>query len=250
MNEFEKIKSIWIEKSAEYIWLHNESMKKVRFIINLLVYQITFFSYLISIILIAFRPTNYYFLILLGLTNLYSAFLFTIYINRGDDRIYEQHHMAKYRFKCLFNEICHETYYLGNDDLMELLMLKEIELKNIIGQSPHIQEQILNKFRDNFKHIISNNSYLRTDILFGRNPKEYKKSFYNMMSLVKYFNIWKRQYIHSKNKMQQIRLGVNLGHFHNENKLLYSFAPLIHHKKIFEFQNIKLGNNNFEIKIK
>ena len=131
MNEYEKIINIWIEKCAEYIWLHNQYICGMKYKNNLLVCQIIFISYTSAFIQLMLSNMPYYSQIVIGLFSLYSGLLFTIYIIYNYKGKYERHIMSKERFICLFNELNQKLNisFIEKDEI-DFLLLKQDEFKN------------------------------------------------------------------------------------------------------------------------
>ena len=248
MNEYEKIINIWIEKCAEYIWLHNQYILKMKYKNKLLIYQIIIISYTSAAFLLLLSNIPYYLQIITGSSSLYSGLLFTIYIIYNYKGKCEKHMISKERFICLFNELNHKLNisFIEKDET-DFLLLKQDEFKTIIEQSPHIPYYIIEKFKITFKHLRSYKPYFQTKILLSRNPKEYRKTFKIIMYLTKYFHIWKTQYKYNKKRRLELMFNTYSGPFYNETKS--SFLSLMNGRKLLNFQNIKLRNNNLEIKI-
>jgi len=247
MNEYEIIINIWIEKCAEYIWLHNQCIQKISRINKFFIYQIIFISYSTGLVLILYRDIYYYLQVIIGLCWLYSSCLFTFYILTNYKGRYEQHKLAHYRLQKLLDDI-YQKSLLMNQQTIHFLTIKQESFRNIIEQSPHVPHYIIEQFKLTFKHFIRHKPYLHTSLFLERNPKEYNKNIINIRYLTKYFKIWKTQC--SRRYRRNMIIHSNLGPFYNENKFLYSSGPLTSHGKILQFQNIKLGNNNLEIEIR
>ena len=251
MEEFDKFFTILIEKCAEYIWQHNQYIKQLKWIRNFYFYNSSIIIYLTGFILLLFNSITSNMKIILGLSNLFVGFLFTVYHLKNYDRIYERHLFSRYRLKFLYNDL---FPYLNMESYGEMqldfLLLKHNQFKNIIVQSPHIPNHIRNKFIKKFKHLIDYNPHLQTRLILDMDPKEYRQTFHNLMHLTKCFHIWKNQMKNSKLYRQRIILASNLGPFYKKNSFLYDPRPFINHRQILEFQNIKLGQNNLEIEIK
>jgi len=245
MDEYEIITNIWIEKCAEYIWLHNQCIQKMSRINKFLIYQILFISYSTGLILIMYQGLQYNLQVFIGLCWLYSSSLFTFYISNNYKGRYEQHKLTRHRLRQLLDDM-YQKSVLMDEQVLHFLTIKQESFRNIIEQSPHIPHHIREQFKVTFKHLICHKPYLHTSLLLERNPKEYNKRLRNIQSLTKYFKIWKTQC----SKRYRRNIYSNLGPFYNENKFLYSSGSLMSHGKMLQFQNIKLGNNNLEIEIR
>ena len=241
MNEYE---NILMEKCAEYIWLHNQCIRKIHIKKQLFVFQIIFLSFTSGLIMILNDNINHYLRTSIGVSSLYSGLLFMFYCNYKSQ--YEKHSVARARFIYLLNDMF-QVSLLSYEEIVNFLLLKQSEFANIVRQSPHVPYPIMKKFKQTFSHLISYKPYLQTELLLNENPKEYRKTYRDIMFLTKYFNIWKKQYNYNRKYRQS--LITQLGPFYNENKYLYSLRPLTRHRNMLQFQNIKLRNNNLEIEI-
>ena len=163
MKEFDDFLTILIEKCAEYIWQHNQYIKQLKIIRNVYFYQIFIAINVSGFFLLLLNPITLNMKIILGMLNIYAGFLFILYHLKNYDGIYEQHRISRSRFNILYNDLFqHLNVFMHREIQFDFLLLKQTEFKNIIEQSPHIQQEIHNKFKKKFKHLIHSKPYFQT----------------------------------------------------------------------------------------
>ena len=129
--------------------------------------------------------------------------------------------IAKNRYNIFLEEINQELY-LSSEDILSFLLYKKLELDKLIKTSPQIAQSILDKYKKTF-----NKNILISD--FSKIPPKY--NLYSKMILIKFFNIWK-------------------SHLKKKRYAAYYLGPFYGNRKFFfEFQNVKLGDNDIEISI-
>ena len=245
MKDYKKILNIWAEKSEEYIWLHNQSMRYLKNIQNMYTLSIITLSLMSTFTSILNKEESVH--VVMGMGNLLSSMLFLTYMLMNFNGRYIEHYISRRRFLRLLTNIQYETNgWHCNTNKIDFITLRQFEFKNIAEQSPHISDFVLSKFRSTFKHILNRKPYFfsqntysfHTKWFVNRDPKYYRKNICEIMFLSKFFNRWKY-----KNRSNSS----NLGPFYDERKYIHYN---VHNKiKMFEFQNIKLENNNLEIEI-
>lgn len=203
----------WIQKVSQNIWLHHHNSKKLRRrFCGIVFLNIIFFSFLFF----SFDTKNIFeFICLLTLfiENQIVTFFFLKNIFK--------HNIAKNRYNIFLEEINQELY-LSSEDILSFLLYKKLELDKLIKTSPQIAQSILDKYKKRF-----NKNILISD--FSKIPPKY--NLYSKMLLIKFFNIWK-----SRLKKKRCT-AYYLGPFYGNRKFF------------FEFQNVKLGDNDIEIGI-
>ena len=203
----------WIQKVSQNIWLHHHNSKKLRRrFCGIVFLNITIFSFLFF----SFDTKNIFeFICLLTLfiENQIVTFFFLKNIFK--------HNIAKNRYNIFLEEINQELY-LSSEDILSFLLYKKLELDKLIKTSPQIAQSILDKYKKRF-----NKNILISD--FSKIPPKY--NLYSKMLLIKFFNIWK-----SRLKKKRCT-AYYLGPFYGNRKFF------------FEFQNVKLGDNDIEIGI-
>ena len=134
----------WTNKSAQYIWLHNENQKIYYYSSKIL--QIINIIFILGLFLLENR-------LLGGTIALFELLITNIYlfkfIKRG-----VQHKIAKRQYKIFLNEINQELN-LCIEDLDFFILYKKLEFDKFNKESPPISQSILNKFNKKFS-VISN----------------------------------------------------------------------------------------------
>ena len=203
----------WIQKVSQNIWLHHHNSKKLRrrfFVIVFL--NIIFFC----LLFFSFDTKNIFEFICL-LTLVIENQIVTLFFLKN---IFK-HNIAKNRYNIFLEEINQELY-LSSEDILSFLLYKKLELDKLIKISPKLSQSVLDKYNKRFKQNI-----LISD--FSKIPQKY--NLYSKMILIKSFNIWK-------------------SHLKKQKCNAYYLGPFYGNRKyLFEFQNVKLGNNDIEISI-
>ena len=203
----------WIQKVSQNIWLHHHNSKKLRRrFCGIVFLNIIFFSFLFF----SFDTKNIFEFICL-LTLFIENQIVTLFFLKN---IFK-HNIAKNRYNIFLEEINQELY-LSSEDILSFLLYKKLELDKLIKTSPQIAQSILDKYKKRF-----NKNILISD--FSKIPPKY--NLYSKMLLIKFFNIWK-----SRLKKKRCT-AYYLGPFYGNRKFF------------FEFQNVKLGDNDIEIGI-
>ena len=203
----------WIQKVSQNIWLHHHNSKKLRRkFCGIVFLNITIFSFLFF----SFDTKNIFEFICL-LTLFIENQIVTLFFLKN---IFK-HNIAKKRYNIFLEEINQELY-LSSEDILSFLLYKKLELDKLIKTSPQIAQSILDKYKKRF-----NKNILISD--FSKIPPKY--NLYSKMLLIKFFNIWK-----SRLKKKRCT-AYYLGPFYGNRKFF------------FEFQNIKLGDNDIDISI-
>ena len=203
----------WIQKVSQNIWLHHHNSKKLRRrFCGIVFLNIIFFSFLFF----SFDTKNIFEFICL-LTLFIENQIVTLFFLKN---IFK-HNIAKNRYNIFLEEINQELY-LSSEDILSFLLYKKLELDKLIKTSPQIAQSILNKYKKRF-----NKNILISD--FSKIPPKY--NLYSKMLLIKFFNIW-------KSRLKKKRCAA------------YYLGPFYGNRKFFfEFQNVKLGDNDIEISI-
>ena len=203
----------WIQKVSQNIWLHHHNSKKLRRrFCGIVFLNIIFFPFLFF----SFDTKNIFEFICL-LTLFIENQIVTLFFLKN---IFK-HNIAKNRYNIFLEEINQELY-LSSEDILSFLLYKKLELDKLIKTSPQIAQSILDKYKKRF-----NKNILISD--FSKIPPKY--NLYSKMLLIKFFNIWK-----SRLKKKRCT-AYYLGPFYGNRKFF------------FEFQNVKLGDNDIEIGI-
>ena len=203
----------WIQKVSQNIWLHHHNSKELRKkILWIVILNIILFSSLFF----SFDTKNIFeFICLLVLffeNQIVCLFFFK--------NIFK-HEIAKNRYNIFLEEINQELY-LSSEDILSFLLYKKLELDKLLKTSPKITQSVLDKYKKIFKKNI-----LFSD--FSKIPPKY--NLYSKMILIKFFNIWK-------------------SHLKKKRYTAYYLGPFYGNRKFFfEFQNVKLGDNDIEISI-
>ena len=203
----------WIQKVSQNIWLHHHNSKELR----KKIFGIVFLNIILfSSLFFSFDTKNIFEFICL-LTLVIENQIVTLFFLKN---IFK-HNIAKNRYNIFLEEINQELY-LCSEDILSFLLYKKLELDKLIKTSPQIAQSILDKYKKKF-----NRNILISD--FSKIPPKY--NLYSKMILIKIFNMWK-----SRLKKKRCT-AYYLGPFYGNRKFF------------FEFQNVKLGDNDIEIGI-
>ena len=203
----------WVQKVSQNIWLHYNNSNELKKKLGLIVFSNLV---LISSLFFLFNTKNLFeFICLVGLfiENEIISFFFLKNIFK--------HNEAKCRYK-IFLEETNQELKLSSEDTLNFILYKKLELDKLIKLSPEISETVLNKYKKKFKKNI-----LVTD--FSKIPSKY--SLYEKTILIKYFNRLKSRL------KKHICNAYYLGPFYKNRRFLY------------EFQNVKMGDNDIQISI-
>ncbi len=203
----------WIQKVSQNIWLHHHNSKelKQKFVIFFLLNII-----ILPVFFFSFKKNNFLEFICLLTLFIANDIIILFFLKKVI-----KHDIAKNRYNIFLEEINQELY-LSSEDILSFLLYKKLELDKLIKTSPRLSQSVLEKYKKKF-----NKNTLISD--FSKIPPKY--NLYSKMILIRYFNIWK-----SHLKKQQCN-AYYLGPFYGNRKFF------------FEFQNVKLGNNDIEISI-
>lgn len=203
----------WIQKVSQNIWLHHHNSKKLRRKFGGIVFlNIIIFSFLFF----SFETKNIFEFICL-LTLFIENQIVTLFFLKN---IFK-HNIAKNRYNIFLEEINQELH-LSFEDILSFLLYKKLELDKLIKTSPQIAQSVLDKYKKRF-----NKNILISD--FSKIPPKY--NLYSKMILIKSFNIWK-------------------SHLKKQKCNAYYLGPFYGNRKFFfEFQNVKLGDNDIDISI-
>ena len=203
----------WIQKVSQNIWLHHHNSKKLRRrFFGIVFLNIIFFPFLFF----SFDTKNIFEFICL-LTLFIENQIVTLFFFKN---IFK-HEIAKNRYNIFLEEINQELY-LSSEDILSFLLYKKLELDKLIKTSPPIAQSILDKYKKRF-----NKNILISD--FSKIPTKY--NLYSKMLLINFFNIWKSQ-------------------LKKKRCTAYYLGPFYGNRRFFfEFQNVKLGDNDIEISI-
>ena len=204
-----KALQFWNNHASQYIWLHHKSEKKYKIRDKMVILLNMIVMSIIGFYLISDKE-------FVSIGCFFSIIL--SYSSLKND----------YRTKSIYHNIAKRGYKLFLDDINQdnitndLLLVKKLELNRLINTAPDISQEILDKYNKKFPSFPLNTNFTKT-------KKKY--NLYNRIILLKTFNKW---------------YDISIGTKYN----IYSLGPLYGRRKFFfQFQNIKLNNNNIEISI-